>query len=42
MRSFLTSCEPKAEKIIIERGGATVEKHSINLVMRNEVLREEF
>jgi hypothetical protein len=42
MRNFLTSCEPKAEKIIIESGSAAVETHSINLVKRNEDIREEF
>jgi hypothetical protein len=30
MRRFLTSCEPQAEKIIIESGSAAVETHSIN------------
>jgi hypothetical protein len=42
MRSFLTLCEPKAKKIIIERGSAAVETHSISPVMRTEGIREEF
>jgi hypothetical protein len=42
MRSFITSCEAKAEKIIIESGRAAVETHSISPVMRTEDIREEF
>jgi ABC-type uncharacterized transport system ATPase component len=42
MRRFLTSCEPKAEKIIMERGSAAVETHSISPLMRTEDIREAF
>jgi hypothetical protein len=42
MRSFLTLCEPQAEKIIFESGSAAVETHSINPMMRTENIREEF
>jgi hypothetical protein len=42
MRRFLTSCEPKAEKIIIESGSAAVETHYISPVMRTEEIRQEF
>jgi len=41
MKSFLTSCETKAEKIIMENGSAAVETHSISPVMRTEDIREE-
>jgi len=42
MRRFLTSCEPKAEKIIMESGSVAVETHSISPVRRTEDIREEF
>ena len=42
MRRFLTSCEPKVEKVIIESVSAAVETYSIRLVVRTEDMREEF